>query len=91
MSRSQIETLYCSSIRPILEYGSVLFDNCSIKDSKLIEAVQRRAAVLSTGAIRRTETLRLMSETGWDPLETRRARAKMACFYKIVKGGSLSI
>jgi hypothetical protein len=88
MSRVQIETLYSSSIRPILEYGSILFDNCSINDSKLIEAVQRRAAVLSTGAIRRTETLRLMSETGWDPLETRRARAKMACFYKIVKGDS---
>ena len=48
--------------------------------------MQRRAAVLSTGAIRRTETARLMSETGWDPLETRRARSKMAYFLKIVKG-----
>ena len=51
MTRVQIETLYCCSIRPILEYGSVLFDNCSINDCKLIEGVQRRAAVLSTGAI----------------------------------------
>ena len=29
-----------------------------------------------------------MAETGWDPLETRRARAKMACFYQIAKGNS---
>ena len=89
MTRVQIETLYSSSIRPILEYGSVLFDNCSITDSKLIEAVQRRAAVLSTGAIRRIETTKLMTETGWDPLETRRARAKLTCFFQIVKGFSL--
>ena len=88
MTRVQIETLYCSSIRPILEYGCVLFDNCSVRDSKLIEAVQRRAAVLSTGAIRRTETAKLMAETGWDSLKIRRTRAKMACFYQIVKGTS---
>ena len=40
MTRVRIETLYTSSIRPILEYGCVLFDNCSINDSKMIEAVQ---------------------------------------------------
>ena len=63
-----------------------MLDNCSIHDCKLIEAVQRRAAVLSTGAIRRTETAKLMQEIGWDSLKIRRARAKMACFYEIVKG-----
>ena len=86
MTRVQIETLYCSSIQPILEYGSILFDNCSINDCNLIEAVQRRAAVLSTGAIRRTETAKLMQEIGWDSLKIRRARSKMTCFYQIVKG-----
>ena len=64
MSRLQIETLYLSTIRPILEYGSALFANCSIRDCELIESVQRRAAVLSTGAIRRTETVKLMAEVG---------------------------
>ena len=86
MTRVQIETMFLSTIRPILEYGSVLFGNCTISESKMIENVQRRAAVLSTGAIRRTETLKLMGETGWDPLETRRERAKMSCFYQIAKG-----
>ena len=50
MTRSQIETIYLGMIRPILEYGSVLFDNCSVTDAKLIESVQRRATVLSTAA-----------------------------------------
>jgi hypothetical protein len=84
MTRLQLETIYLSMIRPILEYGSVLFSNCSFSDVNLIESVQRRAAVLSTGAIRRTETVRLFAETGWDSLELRR-RAKMFLFFKIVK------
>jgi hypothetical protein len=88
LTRRQIETMYLSAIRPILEYGSVLFDNCSIHDSKLIESAQRRAAVLSTGAIRRTETSKLFAETGWDSLKIRRMRAKMMCFYQIAKGTS---
>ena len=37
MSRVQIETLYKSTIRPILEYGSVLFDNCSVNVSLLTQ------------------------------------------------------
>src|SRR5271165_4271775 len=72
MTRIQIETMYLSTIRPVLEYGSVVFANCTIGDAKLIENVQRRAAVLCTGAIRRTETAKLMAEIGWDSLELRR-------------------
>jgi hypothetical protein len=77
--------MYLSSIRPILEYGSVLFANCTVGDAKLIENVQRRAAVLSTGAMRRTETVKLMLETGWDSLELRRSRSKMLLFFQIAK------
>lgn len=86
MTRTQIETMYLSTIRPILEYGSVLFTGCTVGDAKLIENVQRRAAVLSTGAIRRTESLKLMAETGWDSLEIRRKRSCMLLFFQIVKG-----
>ena len=85
MTRTQIETMYLSTIRPVLEYGSVVFANCTIGDAKLIENVQRRAAVLCTGAIRRTETAKLMAETGWDSLELRRKRSKMLLFFQIAK------
>ena len=85
MTRIQIETMFLSTIRPILEYGSVLFANCTVRDAKRIENVQRRAAVLSTGAIRRTETAKLMAETGWDSLELRRNRSKMLLFFQIVR------
>ena len=84
MTRVQLETIYLSMIRPILEYGSVLFANCSLNDAQLIESVQRRAAVLCTGAIRRTSSEKLNVEVGWDSLELRRSRAKMFLFYQIV-------
>ena len=66
MTRVQLETIYLSMIRPLLEYGSVLFANCSINDAQLIESVQRRAAILCTGAIRRTASDKLNVEVGWD-------------------------
>ena len=87
MTRFQIETMYQSTICPIPEciHGSVLFANCSIKDANMIESVQRRVAVLSTGAIGRTETVKLMAETGWDSLQLRRNRSKMLLFFQIAK------
>jgi hypothetical protein len=70
MTRLQLEIIYLSMIRPILEYG--LFLKLFFSDANLIESVQRRAAVLSTGAIGRTETVRLFAETGWDSPEHKR-------------------
>ena len=78
------KTIYLSMIRPLHEYGSVLFSNCSLNDAQLIEGVQRRAAVLCAGAIRRTASEKLNVEVGWDSLELRRSRAKMFLFYQLV-------
>ena len=62
LSRSQKETVYTGVIRPTLEYGSVLYHNCSASDAARLETVQRKAALICTGAIRRTETRKLMLE-----------------------------
>jgi len=72
-------------IRPPLEYGSVLFDNCSGTDSDLMESVQRRAAVVCTGSLRCTSTAKLMNEVGWDNLEVRRKKYKLTLFFTLSK------
>jgi hypothetical protein len=46
LPRSAISNYYVSFIRPILEYGSVVFDNCTAFESHSLEQVQRRAAIL---------------------------------------------
>lgn len=75
-----------STIRPILEYGSIIFDNCSMSDKLKLEKCQRQAAIICTGAMRRTETETLLKELRWDSLAARRHLLKISFFHKIVEG-----
>jgi len=84
LSRAAKTKYYISYIRPILEYGSVVFDNCTAQDSNSLELVQRRAAILCTGAYRRSPTHLLMTDIGWDSLSNRRKNAKLLLMFKIV-------
>ena len=49
-------------IHPILEYGNVLYNNAPKKLLRLVDQVQRRAALICTGAYRHTESTILMRE-----------------------------
>ena len=40
LDREPLEKLYIGFIRPILEYGNVVWDNCTQEESNLIEANQ---------------------------------------------------
>ena len=71
-------------IRPMLEYGSAIVDNCSTNDKVKLEHVQRAAALICTGAMRRTETKLLLDFLGWEDLSSRRQIIKIVSFYKIV-------
>ena len=81
LSRLELESFYLNMIRPILEYGSVLLCNLSLTDINRLENVQRRAAVICTGAMRRTESTLLMTETNWDSLEIRRKKTNLTRFF----------
>ena len=64
--------IFNTMIRPILEYGSVIFDNCSTSDNLKLESCQRSAALICTGAMRQTETKLLLEQLGWETLKNRR-------------------
>jgi len=49
--RSTLETLYKSMVRPLLEYGAVIFDNMTIKLNTRLEKIQRSAAIACSGAM----------------------------------------
>jgi hypothetical protein len=49
LDRNSLEKLYFGCIRPILEYGSVVWDNCTREQSDLIESVQCESARIATG------------------------------------------
>ena len=41
--------MYFAYIRPLLEYGDVVWDNCILESKKLIDAVHVEAARIVTG------------------------------------------
>ena len=84
LDRSTLERLYVAFIRPVLEYGDVLFDNCTEECSNMLESIQKRAGRVVTGAIRGTSSVVLYNELGWESLKHRRENNKLVFFSKVV-------
>ena len=84
IDRSTLVCLYKSLIRPIMEYGDLIWDNCSAGNSELLESVQYESAKVVTGAIAGTSSRRLRDELAWEELSVRRKIHKLCHFYKIV-------
>ena len=84
LDRKTLETVYLSFIRPTLEYGDIVWDNCSKTEKEEIENVQYEAARIVTGATRSCSKSKLLEETGWDSLEHRRSKHRLITFFKMV-------
>ena len=84
LPRRSLCSLYKSMVLPIIEYCDVIYDNCTLRNSLHLENVQRRAALVCTGAYRHTSNDALFAELGWQPLRIRRQIHKVSLFYKVV-------
>ena len=76
--------MYTSFIRPGLEYGSIVFCNCTETEDEILESVQRRAFKIITGGIVRAPTNNLYNEIGMETLKVRRERNVLLFFFKII-------
>ena len=86
LDRRSLQTMYLSFIRPILESENVVWDNCCNYEKFEIEKVQIEAGRIVTGATKSCQKTKILDETGWGSLETRRYKHRMITFYKMVKG-----
>jgi hypothetical protein len=84
--RECLEILFKSMIRPLLEYGSVIFDGSADTHLKRLENVQCQAAITCTGAYRHTSHDRLLEELGWPPLGMRRKHLRLGLMFRIQGG-----
>ena len=66
LDRKSLEVIYTACIRPILEYGDVVWDYCSQYEKQEIEKVQIEAAKKVTGTTKLIFLNLLYIETGWD-------------------------
>ena len=71
-SRQALNQIYMSYVLPILEYSSIVWDNCTVYEAEALEKLQNEAARIVTGLTRSVSLANLYSECGWISLKTRR-------------------
>ena len=84
LDRKSLFRFYISFVRPTLEYGNILWDNCTKDQVKLLESIQLDAIRIITGLRRGTSHEVLYAEVGLSSLAERRKDAKLIQFYKIL-------
>ena len=86
LDRYSLERCYFSFIRPKIEYGSIIWDNCSKHDKEKLENFQLDIARIVTGARKGTSHHLIYEETKWLKLSERRNLHKLKKFSKILEG-----
>ena len=81
-SRIALNQVYISYARSILEYSSVVWDNCTLDQANSLEKLQNEVARIVTGLTRSVSLERLHTECGWDSLALRRKNKKLKFMYK---------
>ena len=84
LSKSTLDKLHCTYIRPLLEYCSEVLDGCNMTDANRLEQVQLNAARIVTGLPIFASKRALYYETGWKTLAERRKVRKLCLMNKIV-------
>ena len=71
LNRKSLEIIYKSFIRPVIEYGDILWCNTFECDIEKLDVIQNSAMRCVTGALARTNTQKLYEKLQWQPLSDR--------------------
>ena len=77
LDRKSLETIYTTSIRPLLEYGDNIWDNCTQTEKYELDKIQNEAARIATGATKLVSINNLYKEICWESLQKRRNDHKL--------------
>ena len=83
IDRASLEKLYFSYIRPLLEYGDVIWCNIPNYLINQLENINIEAARIMTGATKLVSLNKLYEDTCWTTLESRRKRHRLRIFHKM--------
>ena len=72
LDRKSLETIYLTFIRPILEYGDIVWDNCTLYEKQELDKIQTEAARIVTGTTKLISIQTLYDEIKWETIESRR-------------------
>ena len=91
LDRRSLETIYLSFIRPLLEYGDVIFDNLTNFEQNELDKIQNEAAKIVTGTTKLTSIENLYTDTGWQPLGNRRNIHKLIKYFIVRSPATCSV
>ncbi len=84
LTRRSTEILYLTYVRPVMEYGNVLYDSATQEELEILDNIEKEALRTITGARRRCNLELLYNEVKWPCLSKRRELQKIATLGKIV-------
>ncbi len=84
LDRKSIEQCYITFIRPILEYGNVLFDAANKEDLDVLADIEKEALRTITGARRRSNIDAMYHEVSWPDLEQSRKDHKICILSNVI-------
>jgi hypothetical protein len=83
LSRRTLDCIYKVFVRPKLEYGSIIWANCTDYERKSLEKCQKEFARIVSGARKGTSTVKLYEELNWPSLEERRNNSTLLFMHKL--------
>ena len=83
VTRPVLDLAYKMHVRPHLEYGDILFHECSQTLSNQLERVQTQAALIVSGCWQGSNMEKVRKELGWESLHDRRKFHRLSLYYKI--------
>ena len=88
VGRKVFSLTYTMHVRPHLEYGDLIYHDCSQYLMDMLESIQYQAGLISTGCWKNTNRLKLYNELGWESLAARRMNRRLFSYHKILTGNS---
>jgi len=83
VDRKTLVMTYTMHVRPHLEYGDIIFHDCSKYLMDMIESIQYQAGLIATGCWQKTSQVKLYNELGWESLSDRRNSRRLLLYHKI--------
>ena len=80
LDRTLLETIYAAFIRPLIEYGDVIWDNCTLNEKQEPDKTQNEAARIATGATRLVSIAVLYKD--WIRWKRDKQITSLPCFIK---------
>ena len=86
MPRKSLITIYKAFLRPLLDYGDIIYDQPENECfCEKLESAQYKASLAITGDIRGLSREKLYQELGLESLKSRRWYKRLTCMFKIMK------